>query len=168
MDLIVDFPQASPRTRHTKSASSVSFLDESAVYFVEDLSCRYRDVLWYSHEDVEYIKRRTARMLLALRTHGMTMAQYAMLNIEDTSAFMGLETYLTDAGTREIRRRRIAARAAVLNEQHRQDKLGIQDVDAMASVSGAASATCRERAQVIALLHISKVEEQDKLLASLE
>ena len=58
-------------------------------------------------------------------TSSMTMAEYAEFHVEDTSAFMGLESYLTQDTFRGIRYRKETIIAAVLSEQRRQDRFDI-------------------------------------------
>ena len=83
------------------------------------------------------------------------MAEYAKLKSNDTSAFMGLEAYLfesdVEVGYKRSKERKKAQRGAVLLEQFRQQKLGIQDPEAR-------SGWCRQRAHIIGLLHIADDE----------
>ena len=80
----------------------------------------------------------------------------AELHVKDTSAFLGLENYLTKNTFKEIRRRRKAVPVAVLSEQYRQDRLGINDPDALASASQAASDVSTRRARIIGMMHAEK------------
>lgn len=165
MDLIVDFPRApctdsaSPLAPQEEGpiapSRRASFAKEAQVKFIENLAFDHKDALWFSRQEIEDIQRRTARMLRTLRAHGLTMEQYAMLNVQETSAFMGLENYLSNAAAIGIRRRRSAVRAAVLREQHRQDEMGILDFDAMSNASKAATQVALKRARIVALLHAS-------------
>ena len=82
----------------------------------------------------------------------MTMAEYAEQHREETSAFLGLEDYVTQA----IKYRKEAITAAVLSEQRRQDRSGIKDPDALARVSEAVSDVSARRAQIIGMIHAKK------------
>ena len=86
------------------------------------------------------------------------MAEYAELHVElkDTSAFLGLESYLTKDAFRGIKHRKEAILVAVLSEQDRQYRSGIIDSDAMARVSQAVSDTSTRRAQLIGMIHAKK------------
>ena len=81
------------------------------------------------------------------------MAQYAEMNVDDTHSFLGLETYLSNATTREIRHQRRALQEAVLAEQQRQIDVGIFDPEMLASVSEGRSEWCRTRSHIIGLIH---------------
>ena len=99
MDLIVDFPQASP-----PNEKRVSFVDTTEINFVENLSHKHKDDLWYCGHEMDSFKDRVAFKLRAVKAKGMTVYQYAERNHEDTSAFMGLESYFTDATSQKARR----------------------------------------------------------------
>ena len=76
---------------------------------------------------------------------------------------MGLEAYLFESANVGVEyerstERKKAQRGAVLLEQFRQQKLGIQDPDTLAFVSEARSGWCRQRAHIIGLLHIADDE----------
>ena len=86
----------------------------------------------------------------------MTMAQYAEFHVEDTSAFMGLESYLTKDALLGIAHRKEAIRVAVLSEQRRQYRSGINDPDALARVSQDVSDLSTKRAQIIGMIHAEK------------
>ena len=150
MDLIVDFPQASRIIEETR----VSFVDTVEINFVENLSCKqHKDDLWYSKHEMNTFKVQANHMLRTLRANKMTMVQYAERHINDTSAFMGLEGYMSATTAREIKYQRQAIRKAVLSEQHRQLITCIYDPDAMTIVSRAASDWSCRRARIIALIH---------------
>ena len=85
--------------------------------------------------------------------NNMTMAQFTELNANETSAFMGLENYLSETTTREIKYQRDAIRRQVLHEHGWQIREGMHDPDAIASNSEAASDWSRKRAGIIALIH---------------
>ena len=144
------------RTRHT-----VSFSEKSKLAFVKDLTALKSD-LWYTEEETMGFKYEAAYKIRTI-TSTMSMAEYAKLKSNDTSAFMGLEAYLFESanvgvGYKRSTKRKKAQRGAVLLEQFRQQKLGIQDPDALAFVSEARSGWCRQRAHIIGLLHIADDE----------
>ena len=60
-----------------------------------------------------------------------------------------------NVGYKRSTERKKAQWGAVLLEQFRQTKLGIEDPDALANVSEARSGVSRERAHIIGLLHIA-------------
>jgi len=148
MDLIVDFPQASP-----PNEKRVSFIDTTEINFVENLSHKHKDDLWYCGHEMNTFKFETDRVLRTLRANKMTMVQYAELHIQETHAFMGLESYMSATTAREIKYQRQKIRRSVFIEQHRQLRTGIYDPDAMAIVSQAASDWSCKRARIIALIH---------------
>ena len=152
MDLIVDFPhnRATPQNK-----PRVSFADIE-IKFVENISCsKHRDDLWFSAEEMHSFKYQTAITVRTI-TSTMTMAQKAELHVKDTSAFLGLENYLTKNTLQEMKYRRKAAPMAVLSEQHRQDRLGINDPDALASASQAVSDMSTRRARIIGMMHAER------------
>lgn len=102
------------------------------------------------------IKLRAKLLLRRIEAMGMTVAKFAEANLEDTSVWMGLETYLEDDTAGKIRRQRKLISAMVKKEQQRQNAAGINDPDAMAKVSEAVSKWSRTRAEVIGLLHADK------------
>ena len=138
---------------------TVSFLEESKLAFVKDLTALKSD-LWYTEEETMGFKYEAAYKIRTI-TSTMSMAEYAKLKSNDTSAFMGLEAYLFESanvGYKRSTERKKAQRGAVLLEQFRQQKLGIQDPDALAFVSEERSGWCRQRAHMIGLLHIADDE----------
>ena len=86
----------------------------------------------------------------------MTMAQYAEMNIQDTSAFMGFEQHMSKKTKKEIVYKRGALFRAVHSEQQRQFEAGIYDPDVTAKISLRCSAWSRKRAQLIGLIHAEK------------
>eukprot|EP00579_Thalassiosira_antarctica_P021681 CAMPEP_0201972422 /NCGR_PEP_ID=MMETSP0904-20121228/41665_1 /ASSEMBLY_ACC=CAM_ASM_000553 /TAXON_ID=420261 /ORGANISM="Thalassiosira antarctica, Strain CCMP982" /LENGTH=87 /DNA_ID=CAMNT_0048522251 /DNA_START=357 /DNA_END=620 /DNA_ORIENTATION=- len=87
----------------------------------------------------------------------MTMAQYAEMNIQDTSAFMGLEKYMSKKTKKEIVYKREALYRTVHSEQQRQFEADIYDPDAMAKISQGWSDWSRKRAEIIGLIHAEKI-----------
>ncbi len=124
--------------------------------FVENLSLNYKTELWFSGSEMRLMKREAAMLLREISSHGISMAEYAEMSVHDTSAFMGLETYLTESSARNIAQRRWAVWNAVLSEQRRQHMAGICDPVKMRSVSEAASGMSSTRAWIIGKLHASK------------
>ena len=134
----------------------VSFSDVSKLTFVKDLTPLKSD-LWYTEQETMGFKYEAAYKIRKI-TSTMSMAEYAKLKSNDTSAFMGLEAHLFESpnvGYKRSTERKKAQRGAVLLEQFRQMKLGIEDPDALANVSEARSCVSRERAHIIGLLHIA-------------
>lgn len=164
MDLIVDFPQ--DRTQSSAACADdhqVSFANEIDIRFVEDLSCKYKDELWFDHQDIKNFRVRPLLMLRALKAKNMTMVQFAEINAHETSAFMGLENFLSEETTRQIKLHRRATYRAVLREQMRQGETGIHDAKVMASVSEEASLWARTRAEIIALMHAEKDCQEEEM-----
>lgn len=155
MTLIVDFPQrASPQ--QIKRRHNASFSDTSQLKVVENLTCEYKSDLWYSDVEMDSFKYETALLLKKIKSV-MTVAQFAELNVQNTSRFMGLENHLTEQGCLRVVQRRKAICKAVLSEQDRQRREGISyDPDSMSKVAQAESELSRTRAFVIGLIHSQK------------
>ena len=154
MDLIVDFPRChSPRI---SPPPRVSFADNLEMITIENLSFKHKDDLWFSSQEMNSFKHQIKMTLKSILSINMTIAQYAELNIQDTSAFMGLENYLSKDTTQEIGRRRGEIRRAILLEQQRQLDIGIDDPEAISILSEALSEKSRLRARMIGLLHDDK------------
>jgi len=163
IDLIVEFPkplqQPSCTLSNTKSKKKVSFATYSLVIMPnEKLLAVYANTstsdLWYTQSDIQSFKKEKAITIRTIRT-GSTIAK---LSSCDTCIFLGLESYLFDsAGHRggPVQRRK-EIRTAVLLEQIRQDNLSIhKDPAELARVSERTSSLCRQRAQIIGLIHSS-------------
>ena len=152
MDLIVDFPH---NRAHPQNEPRVSFADIE-INFVENLSySNQRDSIWFSAEEMHSFRYQAALTVRTI-TSTMTMAEYAELHVKETSAFLGLENYLTQDAFRAIKHRKGAIQRAVLSEQHRQDRLGINDPDALASASQSVSDMSTRRARIIGMMHAEK------------
>eukprot|EP00579_Thalassiosira_antarctica_P022904 CAMPEP_0201990248 /NCGR_PEP_ID=MMETSP0904-20121228/93276_1 /ASSEMBLY_ACC=CAM_ASM_000553 /TAXON_ID=420261 /ORGANISM="Thalassiosira antarctica, Strain CCMP982" /LENGTH=240 /DNA_ID=CAMNT_0048544505 /DNA_START=58 /DNA_END=780 /DNA_ORIENTATION=- len=155
MDLIVDFPPC--HSSRNMPSPRVSFADHLEINIIENLSQEFKDDVWFTQRE---IKSFTYQVIMTLRiissTLNMTVAQYAEMNVHDTSAFMGLENYLSKDTTENIRYGRDAIRKAVLLEQHRQLDLCIHDPDAISLISERVSELSRKRAHIIGLLHAEK------------
>lgn len=78
-ELIVDFPRAPLQAKHR-----VSFTDSVGITEVDNLSCQYKDDLWFTSCQIRGFKRNAALVLRRLATMNITMAQYAEMNVEDT------------------------------------------------------------------------------------
>lgn len=155
--LIVDFPSTrfirSRPERLPNKEKRVTFANQASVRFIEYYSPEEKAALWLSQAEISYSKLRNKMILRALRDNGTTVAHFAKMNLDDTSAFLGLERYFSDATSHEILRRRGAVRKAVLSEQGRQRRAGKCDADKIAHAAMAESVTCRKRAHMIGLLH---------------
>mmetsp|Transcript_32799 Transcript_32799/g.59186 ORF Transcript_32799/g.59186 Transcript_32799/m.59186 type:complete len:158 (-) Transcript_32799:181-654(-) len=152
MDLIVDFPPC--HSSRNMPSPRVSFADHLEINIIENLSQEFKDDVWFTQRE---IKSFTYQVIMTLRiissTLNMTVAQYAEMNVHDTSAFMGLENYLSKDTTQEIGHRRGSIRRAVLLEQQCQLDIGIDDPEAISIISKALSEKSRLRARMIGLLH---------------
>ena len=152
MDLIVDFPQYHSH-RNTPSPR-VSFADHVEINIIENLSLKYKDDVWFTQREIKSFTYQTIMTLRSMSSIlNMTVAQYAEMNVHDTSAFMGLENYLSKDTTQEIGHRREEIRRAILLEQQRQLDIGIDDPEAISIISEALSVKSRLRARMIGLLH---------------
>ena len=152
MDLIVDFPRNRASSQHKRK---VSFQDEVDMKFITNLSFKHRGDIWFSADEMRSFRYQTALTVREI-TSKMTMAEYAELHVEDTSAFLGLESYLSQDVLQGIKRRKEAILGAVLSEQLRQSRVGINDPDALARVSQAVSDLSTRRARIIGMIHSSK------------
>mmetsp|Transcript_15488 Transcript_15488/g.23498 ORF Transcript_15488/g.23498 Transcript_15488/m.23498 type:complete len:161 (+) Transcript_15488:127-609(+) len=155
MDLTINFPQpqhcSSP---NTPSRTTVTFADHFEAIFVENLSLKYKPDLWLSSEEIDSILAGTVRSIQSIMAAtNTTFVQFAEMNVNDTSAFMGLEAYLSPNTARMIRLRRRALWAAVLREQQRQRVAGICDPEAISIISEELSEKSRKRSKIIAMIH---------------
>ena len=160
MNLIVDFPQIpEDSTLNTQMPSTrrVSFTDKIEVKFIKNLSVEHKADLWFTDREVESFKFNNSALLMRkLSSMNMTMATFAEMNCGDTSAFMGLEIYLSKSTCKGVMDRRRSIRVAVLLEQSRQVAAGILDPVKMAKISETESALSQRRSQIIGLLHIDR------------
>ncbi len=152
-ELIVDFPDTHARAHRPSLSSSVSFVDQATVLFVEDLSQNYKDELWFSRREMDAFRHRIGPLIIDILTSDTTMAQYADRMIHDTSSFMGLEMYLSPSSAGLIQGRRRNVRRAVLSEQRRQRRDGVLDQDEMRRVAEAITGVSAMRAHTIGMLH---------------
>ncbi|KAL7539517.1 hypothetical protein ACHAXR_009361 [Thalassiosira sp. AJA248-18] len=130
----------------------VSFATDIDTKLVENLS-KYKSDLWYSRQDLKASQYQAALIMKKIKARNMTMAQYAEMNIHDTSTFLGLEKFLSETAQQEIMYQRNVHRRAVLFQHQWQVHLGIDDADALARISEATSDWSRKRARIIGLLH---------------
>ena len=166
IDLIVEFPkplQQQPSScsssNNTKSKKKVSFATYSLMIMPNKKLAVYANTtpaseLWYTQSDIQSFKKEKANTIRTIRT-GSTIAKLSSCN---SCVYLGLESYLFDsAGHRggPVQRRK-EIRTAVLLEQIRQDNLSIhKDPAELARVSERTSSLCRQRAQIIGLIHSS-------------
>ncbi len=149
-----------PRTRRRPLTSfGVSFSDRATVTLVENLSLQHGADLWFSKREMDSFKKQAALLLRTMASNDVTVAEYAEMHLDDTSAFMGLEDHMTPSATGRIRERRGAVRRAVWLEQWRQNATSAFDPDAMRRALEEITAESFQRAQVIAMLHASNHDE---------
>eukprot|EP01082_Thalassiosira_pseudonana_P009784 g8722.t1 g8722 contig33:70524-71018(+) len=155
-NLIVDFPSRQRVGSTTTSTSShvspsshspstltrprVSFSEVIRVQTVPKLS-KYQQDLWFTADEIKAFKARPKLMHRALKANGLTLAQFAEENIDNTAAFLGLDNFLTEATLHELR------------EQRRQMETGAYDADRLATVSEHNSSWSTSRAFIIAKIH---------------
>ena len=121
---------------------------------IKNLTYEHQDELWFSYDEIKSFKLETARILRAImRANSMTMAQYAVMNADDTSVFLGLEKYITADTPKKIRAATYNHKMMVLYEQERQCVAGIHNAEELARVSQEASRWCWHRSQIIAQIH---------------
>ena len=162
--LLVDFPRPQPSSSTAKNRinnmdvdkdtrKSVSFSKFSEMMIIKRIPYTDKDkqVLWYSSEDVRLFKLNYAYMAQQLTS----VTSIDLISL-DSAVFLGLEgcidTALSCCSTQQ---RRQDMQSAVLLEQLRQQSLGIHDPCAMAKRSEYESQVSRERAQLIAKVHLS-------------
>ena len=132
---------------------SVSFSKFSEMMIIKRIPYTDKDkqVLWYSSEDVRLFK-------LDYAYNAQQLASVTSIDLIslDSVVFLGLEgcidTALSCCSTQQRRR---DMQSAVLLEQLRQQSLGISCPCAMAERSEQESQVSRERAQLIAKVHLS-------------
>lgn len=116
--------------------------------------------LFYSAQELDIIKLRSihdSNNLIASNINGKHPVHIMLENIDNTSAYLGIECSLSKLTYIQRIQNRKAIVEAVLREQHRQLSLGIDDPIIIAKISRAQSAWARERARTIALLHSDSV-----------
>ena len=167
MDLIVDFPRASSQNEKRRpNERRVSFEEGGIeINFIENLSNKHKDELWYSQHEMNSFKKRELtksfkRRAPLLRRAANTNIIVLLKCLHEADA-AAQHADLSPAPTpREIRQE---IRRAVFSEQQRQLRAGIYDPHEMANVSEAASDLSRKQARIISLLvHNADDERHDK------
>jgi len=91
---------------------------------------------------------------MGIKARGLTLAEYAKQNRDQTEVFMGLEAHLDEKSLLEVYTRRRQLRSAIMREQRRQlDKTGVIDIAKLARVAERESEWARVRARVIGMIH---------------
>mmetsp|Transcript_11897 Transcript_11897/g.20662 ORF Transcript_11897/g.20662 Transcript_11897/m.20662 type:complete len:153 (-) Transcript_11897:93-551(-) len=149
MDFFAEDPQP-PASR----GRSVSFDDQLEMKLIENVSIDHKDDLWFSDEEIESFEQRHRSFLRKLKSNNMNIDRFAeLLSGQDTSAFLGLENYLSESSLKAIVFRRKALSMAIQLEQKRQSSAGIRDSKRLAHISEVGSQPATKRARIIALLH---------------
>ena len=142
-----------------KNMRRVSFASHLEVkYIVENLAFKHKFDLWFSDPQIQSFRNEVALVIQRITsTDGMPMDQFAEeLNSRDTSAFLGLESFLTKSIFLEIKLRKDTLISEVLSEQRRQVRFGTYEPDMMAQISKALSGWSWNRARMIAKVHAQK------------
>mmetsp|Transcript_27038 Transcript_27038/g.51116 ORF Transcript_27038/g.51116 Transcript_27038/m.51116 type:complete len:176 (-) Transcript_27038:256-783(-) len=174
MDLIVGFPKRNPHPQDEHDSMEllvnfsqgcslqnmpppprVHFADQLSVTFIANLSLQYKYDMWYTEREMTSFRHQTGTLLRSILSSDMTVAQYAEMNMHDTSAFMGLERYFSQNRSRETDRLRREICREVIAEQQRHMDAGIYDPEATSIVSEGLSEKSRRRARIIGLLHMT-------------
>ena len=140
------------------SSVGVSFSPTSGMCLVDKHD--NKGDLFYSAQELHIIKLRSihdSNNLIASNINGKHPVHIMLENIDNTSACLGIECCLSKLTYIQRIQNRKAIVEAVLREQHRQLRLGIDDPIIIAKISLAESAWARERARTIALLHSDSV-----------
>ena len=151
MGLVVCFHQgyAPPNMRSQR----VSLAEHHEIIIVENLSLKHKDDLWFSSQEMNSFRHQNIMMLRSILSTNMNVEEYAELNIQETSVFMGPENYLSRDVSQEIGYRTGAIISAVLSEQQRQWNIGIHDPERISFISEALSEQSRLCASFIGILH---------------
>ncbi len=97
MDLIVNFPQHPLR---------VLFASHMKVTIIKNLAHEHKTKLWYTDFEMKSFRVDAACLLKSITSNGMTVAQYAKMQVNKTRAFLGLEDCLSTAARREVSKHR--------------------------------------------------------------
>mmetsp|Transcript_14223 Transcript_14223/g.30385 ORF Transcript_14223/g.30385 Transcript_14223/m.30385 type:complete len:176 (+) Transcript_14223:81-608(+) len=154
MELLVNFSQGHS-LQNAPPPPRVSFAEQLNVTFIENLSLQYKYDLWYTEREMISFRYQAGKLLSSILSSDMTVAQYAEMNMHDTSTFMGLERYFSQNKSRETARLRREICREVIAEQQRQMDAGIYDPEATSLVSEGLSEKSRRRARIIGLLHMT-------------
>ena len=134
---------------------SVSFSKFSEMMIIKRIPYKDKDkqFLWYSSEDVRLFKLDYAYNAQQLAS---VITSIDLISL-DSVVFLGLEGSIVSSAlcSGSAQQRRQDIQVAVLLEQLRQRSLGIHDPRAMAETSEHESQVSRERAQLIAKVHLS-------------
>mmetsp|Transcript_37005 Transcript_37005/g.62942 ORF Transcript_37005/g.62942 Transcript_37005/m.62942 type:complete len:196 (-) Transcript_37005:126-713(-) len=154
------FPQFQ-RRRYSSSSSyesnrRVTFSPAADVKIVKDLRVDYKEDLWMSQKEMDTAKLSVARLMKALEKKGITLAQCAAVEDQDSSVFMGLEKNFSKKTRGDISIRQRSVYDAVLTEQRRQRLAAVHNPDKLADVSAEQTAYDRRRARIIGLIHCGK------------
>lgn len=168
-NLIVDFPERHecrlrlssggkelPRKNTPTLHRRVTFSYEVKRKFVEKLSEKYKEEVWYSRDEMESFTRGIISVLRTNASMGINMVDYAQMNVEDTGSFLGLEIYFPRARAK-CAQRRASTWSKVLAEQELQRQAGKwhYDPERMSSIVEIESFQSFKRARILALLHAS-------------
>ena len=151
MDLIISFRQGHA-PQNTRS-QRVTLTEHHEIIIVENLSLKYKDDLWFSSQEMNSFRHQNIMMLRSILSTNMNVEEYAELNIQETSVFMGLENYLSRDVSQEIGYRTGAIVSAVLSEQQCQWDIGIHDSEIISFISEALSEQSRLCASFVSFLH---------------
>ena len=99
-----------------------------------------------TYDEIQRTKRKTAVFAYLLRSKKINRDDF------DSAMLMGLEKHLPDDSIGRSKRPRQELLSAVLQEQHRQNLVGIHDVEALATISGRISQRARDQATAIGVL----------------
>ena len=135
----------------SKANKSVRFSSTCDVTFVERFDVDEIDAneLWYSDDEfktMRYVQARTVRTIQLFVSSPKSPKNNSGANI----LLMGLENLLMGKEVKECRRRNLNA---VLDEQERQDELGIFDPDSLACVSHRYSLVAAKKARELGISH---------------
>ena len=129
----------------------VSLAEHHEIIIIENLSLKYKNNLWFSSQEMNSLRFQRTMMIRSMSTK-MNVEEYAELNIQETSVFMGLENYLSRDVSQEIGYRTGAIVSAVLSEQQCQWDIGIHDPEIISFIPEALSEQSRLCASFIGLL----------------
>ena len=87
--LIVDFPERpqsrTPLVPATQGEARVRFSSSiETEYFIEDLAPKYKEDLWFTGDEIRSFRERAARVLGSIKSSGLTIAQWAEMNVDET------------------------------------------------------------------------------------
>ena len=130
----------------------VSLAEYHEIIIIENLSLKYKNNLWFSSQEMNSLRHQRTMMIRSILSTNMNVEEYAELNIQETSVFMGLENYLSRDVSQEIGYRTGVIISAVLSEQQRQWDIGIHDPEIICFISEVLSEQLRLCASFIGIL----------------